>query len=297
MLGITRRRRFPALAAGLLLVAAHLGVQAIGAAPAAAATIPPGSIVVVTASSGFSVSAAKTVTAQCPATNPRVLGGGFTTSGRHIEVVERRPMSGLTDSFRAVAVQDEIGTTATWQLMAYAYCSSVAPGWELLTAVSTTTSNAFNAIYPSCPNGKLTTGGGGQINGGGGQVKLLTQGVGGTLNPRGYGVAGLEDSTGFSGNWSVTAYLICVTTGAFGDFAMAENRTASDTTVSKSVSVGCPTGKRVAGSAAWTDSRGTITAIRPNNTTPTIVTATGRDETATPGTGGWSLIVTAFCVS
>jgi hypothetical protein len=297
LLGITRQRRLSVLGAGLLLLAAQLGVQAAGAAPAAATTIPPGSIVVVTASSGFSVSASKTVTAQCPAANPRVLGGGYTSTGQHIEVVERRPMSGLTDSYRAVAVQDEIGTSATWQLQVFAYCSSVAPGWELLTAVSSTTSNSFNAIYPSCPSGKNSTGGGGQINGGGGQVKLLTQSVGGVQNPRGYAAAGLEDITGFSGNWNVTAYVVCVNLGVFGDFATVDTQTAANTTITKTVTSVCPAGKRLSGSAAWTDSPGTIISIRPNNSTPTSVTAVARDETATPGANAWSLIVTAFCVS
>jgi hypothetical protein len=278
----------------LLLLAAQLGVQAAGAAPAAAVTIPPGSIVVVTASSGFSVSATKTVTAQCPAANPRVLGGGFTTSGQHIEVIERRPMSGLTDSYRTTAVQDEIGTTATWQLIVYAYCSSVAPGWELLTSVSPTNSETFKPLYPSCPSGKLSTGGGGQINGGAGQVKLLTQGVGGPLNPRGHGVAGIEDSTGFAGNWSVTAYVICVTQGAFGDFQWVEQTSASGT-INQNVTVSCPAGKRVAGNAVWSE-RGTIISIRPNNNTPTAVTAAARDETASPN-GNFSLTLTVFCVS
>jgi hypothetical protein len=297
LLGITRRRRLSALGAGLLLLAAQLGVQAAGAAPAAAATIPPGSVVVVSASSGFSVSASKTVTAQCPSANPRVLGGGFTTSGQHIEVVERRPMSGLTDSYRAVAVQDEIGTTATWQLIVYAYCSSVAPGWELLTAVSTTTSNSFNAVAASCPSGKNSPGGGGQVNGGAGQVKLLTQGIGGVQNPRGHNAAGLEDVTGFAGNWSVTVYAICVTAGVFGDFAMVDTSTATNTTITKTVTGACPAGKRVTGSAAFIDSPGTIISIRPNNSTPTSVTAVGRDETAAPGSNGWGLRLTVFCAS
>ena len=292
MLGITRRRWLSALGAGVLLLAG----QAVTPSPAAAATIPPGSVVVVSASSGFSVSASKTVTATCPSTNPRVLGGGFTASGQHIEVVERRPMSGLTDSYRAVAVQDEIGTTASWQLIVYAYCSSVAPGWELLTAVGPTTSDSFNAIYPTCPSGKNATGGGGQVNGGAGQVKLLTQGVGGVQNPRGYGVAGLEDITGFSGSWNVTAYVICVTTGAFGDFAMVTNTTVTDTAVNKNISAVCPAGKRVTGSAAFTDTAGTIISITPNNVTPTSVTAAGRNETGSAG-AAWSLQVTAFCAS
>ena len=82
-----------------------VGVQGLTVAPAVAATIPVGSVQVITASSGFSVSASKTVTATCPSSRPRVLGGGFTTAGTHIEVTELRPIKGSSvDSYRVTAV-------------------------------------------------------------------------------------------------------------------------------------------------------------------------------------------------
>jgi hypothetical protein len=288
------RQRIARLAAAAgTMILALTAVQAVAVTAAAAATIPPGSVQVVSAVSGFSTGPSKTTTAVCPAAKPRVLGGGFTTTGTHIVVTEAQPIAGGPDSYRVTAQADEVGTTASWQLLVYAYCSNVAPGWQLVTATSTSTSNPFNQVIPSCPSGKAVVGTGGQINGGAGQVQLLTQGIG-SVAPNRMSAAGTEDLNGFAGSWSVTGYAICVTYVGALDVRLAQNQTAgADPT--QGVTVPCPTGYSLTGTSIWTDLPGYSINLRPNvSLNPTIVTGTGRNDSGTPSTG-WSVIVYAHC--
>jgi len=270
--------------ASVLVVIATAVVQAVGIAPAAAVTIPVGSVEVVTAASGFSVGSSKTLSAVCPAARPRVLGGGFTTTGTHIVVNELRPVSGSpVDSYQVTAGFDAVGTSASWQLLVYAYCSSVAPGWELATATTTTTSDPSNAVNLTCPGTKRLVGTGGRINGGAGQVQLETLALGLTA-PNTMSAGGLEQLGGFAGLWNATAYAVCVNVTNLLDIVMVPNQTAINPTNPKGVTATCPSGMRLTGSAI---------NLRPNSATPTSVTATARDDS---GSGfSWDLNTYALC--
>lgn len=286
------RRPFVA-AAGALAAVAIAVVQTVGVTPAAAATIPVGSVQVVSASTGLSTGSSKTISAVCPAARPFVLGGGFTTTGTHIVVNELQPIDGASvDSYRVSAGFDEVGTSGAWNLLAYAYCSSTAPGWQLVPLTSTTTSNSFNSILVTCPSGKAVVGTGGRINGGAGQVQLVTQSIGG-VGPNKMVAGGLEDISGFAGSWSATGYAVCVTYNNPLDIRLVSNQTASDNTVTKNVTATCPSGMRLTGSAIWSNIPGNSINLRPNNSTPTSVAATARNDT---GNGsGWDLITYALC--
>ncbi|WP_125803834.1 hypothetical protein [Actinoplanes sp. ATCC 53533] len=286
------RRPFIAAAAALAMVAAAI-VQTIGVTPAAAATIPVGSVQVVTATSGLTPGSSKTITAVCTSARPFVLGGGFTTTGTHIVVSELQPIDGASvDSYRVTAGFDEVGTSGSWNLLVYAYCSSTAPGWQLVPVTSTTTSNSFNQVIATCPSGKAVVGTGGRINGGAGQVELVTQGIG-SVGPNRMSAGGLEDITGFSGSWSVTGYAVCVTYTSSLDIRLVSNQTASDNTITKNVTATCPSGMRLTGSAIWASVPGNAINLRPNNSSPTNVAATARNDS---GSGsGWDLITYALC--
>ena len=283
------RRGFVAVA-GALTTMITGAVVAVGAAPASAVTIPVGSVIAVTQSSGFSTGPSKTTTALCPADRPRVLGGGFTTTGTHLVVSQAQPLAGSPrDSYQVTVGFDQVGTTASWQLLVYAYCSSAAPGWQIVPATSTSTSDAFNEVIATCPSGKEIVGTGGRITGGAGQVELVTQ----TGGLRGSVAGGLEDLDGFAGSWSATAYAVCVTVANPLDIHLVQNQTASDTTNPKSVSVTCPSGMRLTGSAVWADQPGNAINLRPDTSTPTGVTATARNDS---GSGGaFDLLVYGVC--
>lgn len=290
----TTPRRGRLARAVALLAGCALAGSALTASPAAAVTIPVGSVQVVSVSSGFSPGPSKTVSAVCPAARPRVLGGGFTIAGTHLVVSELRPVRGTTvDSYRVTAVQDEVGTTASWQLLAYAYCASVAPGWELVSATSGTTSDPFNSVLITCPSGKSVVGSGGRMNGGAGQVHLNTQGIG-AVGPNKVAASGLEDRTGFAGTWSVTGYAVCVTDANPLDIRIIPAQTGGTDPV-KTATATCPTGFRLTGSAAYSDLPGNLISLRPNNSTPNSVAAVSRDDSGAPGTDSWTLQVSAFC--
>jgi len=284
-----RCRRAFAAAAGALALIATVAVQAAGASPAAATTIPVGSVQVVNVTAG-GTGPSKTLSASCPADKPRVLGGGFTTTGTHIVVSELRPVAGNpVDSYRVTAGFDEVGTSGSWNLLVYAYCSNVAPGWQLISKTTASTSNPFNQAVQDCPGGKSVTGSGGQINGGAGQVELVTQGLGVSRMSAG----GLEDITGFSGSWSVTAYAVCVTANPL-DVRVVQSVTASDTTVTKSATATCPSGTRATGSAIWSNVPGNAINLRPNNITPVTVTGTARNDSGNLS-ATWDLTTYVFC--
>ncbi|WP_030440506.1 hypothetical protein [Actinoplanes subtropicus] len=285
-----RRRAVLAIGAASALMVAAV-VQAAGMTPAAATTIPVGSIKVVEVASGFSAGASKTVTAACPASNPRVLGGGFTVVGTHIVVTQLQPITGTTDSYRVSAQFDQVGTSATWQLLAFAYCSTAAPGWQLVTAVTPTNSDTFKTASASCPGGKQVIGTGGRIDGGAGQVQLVSQSQGSF--PSRMDAGGIEDVDGFAGSWSATAFAICVTTNNFTDVEQVTDQTAIDNTVTKKVTVTCPSGYRLASSAIWADVPGNAINLQPNNITPTFLTGTAHNDTDT--TSAWDVIVYGIC--
>lgn len=276
----------------LVLIIATAAAQAIGVSPASAATIPVGSVEVATATAtGPGLS--KTLSATCPAARPRVLGGGFTTTGTHIVATELQPVAGGTvDSYRVTARQDEVGTSASWNLLVYAYCSSAAPGWQLVTTNSSATSDPFNSVPATCPTGKTVVGTGGRINGGGGQVQLVTQTIG-SVAPNRMIAGGLEDLTGFGGSWSVTAFAVCVAFNNPLDVRVVSDQ-LSGTQITKSVPVACPSGMRLTGSSIWADIPGNAINLRPNNNTPFSVTGTARNDTGNT-TAGWTLIVYANC--
>jgi hypothetical protein len=282
-------RRLLGVAAALAMTVTG-AVVAVGATPAAASTIPVGSVIAVTQPSGFATGSTKTTSAICPADRPRVLGGGFTIAGTHIVVSQAQPLAGNPrDSYQVTAGFDQVGTAASWQLLVYAYCSSVAPGWQIVPASTGSTSEPFKEIAASCPSGKEVVGTGGRITGGAGQVELVTQ----PGFPRQGVAGGLEDLDGFAGSWSATAYAVCVKVAGVLDIHLVQNQTAVDTVNPKSASVSCPSGTRLTGSAVWTDLPGNAFNLRPNSSTPTSVTASARNENNTGD--AYDVIVYGLC--
>src|SRR4051812_2024176 len=191
-----------ALSTGVIAVAA---VPVALAVPASAATVPVGNVKVVPVSSPFT-SANKTLAASCPS-GTRVVGGGALIAGAtHVVLTEERPIAGANgDTFQATAVEDEVGEAGNWSLQTFAYCAAGnLPGYQIVSATSPAGSNPFTSLSSTCAAGSQSLGAGGRINGGNGQVDLLTLGEGGTISNR-TTAAGQEDRTGFSGTWSVTS--------------------------------------------------------------------------------------------
>jgi hypothetical protein len=148
----------------------------------------------------------KQVTATCPA-GKRVLGAGADINSFNGQVIldDLRPNAALT-SVTANALEDETGNPINWSLTAYAVCANPIAGLERISETSPLDSASPKVLFPSCPNGKVPTGIGADINTFNGQVMLDVLDTGGAENVI---LEALEDETGNSINWSVTAYVIC----------------------------------------------------------------------------------------
>jgi hypothetical protein len=266
------------------------------ALPASAATVPVGTVNVVNIASPFD-SSNKTINTKCPA-GTRVVGGGAQIAGGtgHVILTELRPSTGAGgDSYQVTAVEDQVGEGGTWSLLTYAYCASGAlPGYEIVTNTSPVGSGAFNNTVSTCSAGKQSLGSGGKVNNGANQVDLETLGEGSSISNRSTAAA-LEDRDGFSGNWSVTAFTVCVKPSSVFDLAMVKVTSASDGSPTKTVVASCPAGKRATGGAGWSDTPGHVTSITPNSSTPFSVSVVARNTSGTAG--NWGAIATVFCAS
>jgi len=276
--------------AGLVGVAAVIATTV----PAQASTVPVGTVNVTSVASPFD-STNKTYSANCP-TGTHIVGGGGQTAGGtgHVIFTEMRPISTASgDSYRVTAVEDQVGEAGTWSLLVYAYCASgTLPGYQIVTNTSPVGSGAFQNTVSTCTAGRHALGSGGVVNGGGNQVDLQTLGEGGSFPNASTGAA-LEDSDGFAGNWSVTAFTVCVTPTSLFDVTMVKAQSASDTTATKTVTASCPSGMRATGGAGWSDVPAHVTSITPNSSTPFSVKVVARNTSTL--TFSWSTIATVFC--
>jgi hypothetical protein len=160
----------------------------------------------------------KSVTANCPAGKRVVNAGGsihffdpLTGDEDHpateqVELDDLRPNATLT-SVTVQGIEDENGYSLPWSLDARAICADPVAGLERVSATSPLDSTRVKSVTDSCPAGKRVLGTGSDINNGNGQV------IRSSLVPTDaltrVGASAVEDETGYSAPWSVTAYAIC----------------------------------------------------------------------------------------
>ena len=275
-----------ALAAGLSV----LGAQVLSAAPAAAATLPPGSVRTVVAQSPSNALSVKSFSADC-LSGERVLGGGaFTVGGVHAVITEMQPIHPVTgvDSFKVTAAADQFGISGVWSFQAYAFCARIPSTLqvELLSHTDPPTSTTFDDAFLRCPRG-VVVGGGGKIDNGGGQVDLGT----GPAFRTGFGALAKEDADGFAGNYTVTVYVLCAVSRIFFDLEMVQ--TSSGTVgASQTAVLACSSGFELTGLAAETVVPGThIQQIRPSQANLAVFGA----QSSVPPTESWSMDYTVYC--
>ena len=248
-------------------------------------------------------STSKTVTARCPA-GKRVLGGGGTvTGGRGQVVLERlQPVQTTTgDRFVVGAREDGTGYSGSWRLTAYALCANPLAGYGILPSTSGSASSNSPQDTLSFCIGQPLVGFGGSVNGGAGQVHLsnLISASNGTVDftP----IAAQEDSNGFDGAWTVSAYAVCAN-------ALPPNLTlkmvsagTAASSVNKSATVSCPAGTRVhsAGgqlppaASGSVDRRLVIDKVAINPELSSVTVRAVEDETGTAA--NWSVRAFALC--
>jgi hypothetical protein len=202
---ITGRRRLTLLVAAAGVVVASAVVQVVTAGPAAAI---PGLQTVVAVSPLQSYSG-WTEDANCPS-NLQVVGGGASIGGNSSDKVfltQSAPLDG-GHTWRVRAEEVAPGWDGTWNVTAYAICSSPLPGWEIQKGNSGPGVANFKTTYTfTCSDHKKVFGAGGYVRAASGQVGLTM------IRPDGPLTIGRASARvapgGFWDSWSVDSYAIC----------------------------------------------------------------------------------------
>ncbi|GAA2370080.1 hypothetical protein [Dactylosporangium salmoneum] len=145
------------------------------------------------------------VAADCPSTQ-NLLGMGFAINGGNGEVGIDDVKATSATRATGWAFEDRTGYSGLWSLTMYAICSDALPGYEIVgvqgpdQSANSATETATCAIA-----GNKIIGGGGQIDGGLGEVVLDDL----TFTPTSFSIKAYEDQVGVSGSWHLHAYAIC----------------------------------------------------------------------------------------
>ena len=174
------------------------------------------------------------------------------------------------------AVEDESGTAADWTVSVLAICAYPPPGLERVSATSPLNSQN-KSVAATCPSGKRLLGMGADLNSFVGQVLLddLRPDAGLTNVT----VNALEDETGNSTNWSVTAYAVCA--APVQGLARVSASSPLDSTSNRVVRAACPGGKQLTGMPAVTSTRSTgrSCSTRPSPSSMRAARASRRSRT------------------
>lgn len=239
----------------------------------------------------------KTVTTTCPA-GKRVLGPAATISGPgpvftfdQVIFDDMRPSADLT-GVTVQALEDETGTPDNWFVHAAAMCSRPPPGLERVSATSALTSSN-KSVTATCPAGKQVLGTGADINAGNGQVVLDDLRPNAALSA--VTAQAVEDETGHSGPWSVTAYAVCANAIVGLERISTDSGLGSD---DPRIGQFLCSGKRVTGTGADINAGNgqafvTHFGIAPLGNTSGVLQAAVEDETGHPSL--WSLTSYAIC--
>jgi hypothetical protein len=226
------------LAAGLVAaLVATTGAAFVAPSPAAAVS-PVTQVQYLNASTGSDSVVFKEVTVSCPA-GQQVIGGGYRLRGASGSVV----LDDFIPTSTAVTVSaGEIidpgqpsGTTADWSITATAVCADPLPGLEIVVQPSEFNRGTAREVSAICPFGKRVIGAGASLANGFGQISTARLEIFDNHTT----AAAIDDENGYSGNWSITAYAICVNTFAGVHIVRAASVTGFNSTSPKTAIVGC----------------------------------------------------------
>jgi hypothetical protein len=239
----------------------------------------------------FADSSPKNVNVACELTTQQVTGlGGIALNGNQ-EVLLDRFRPDPPNNALVTAFEDDGGFAGDWQLSGNAICATPLPGQEIVSN-STAQTSVNKQVSVSCPTGKSVVGVAGEVVNGLGQVLLDDMRPSADLTT--VTVNGLEDETGTSLSWGLTARAICATPPPGLQRVAASS--ALDSFGLKDATADCPAGKNVL-SVGYDintfNGEVLLNSLRPN-TLLTQATASGiEDVTGNPF--NWSVTAYAIC--
>lgn len=244
--------RWVSRAMAMALVAGALGTaQLTTAAPASAVT---GLEKVFSPSSPTDSQSSKTVTARCPSGKQVVGGGGWVHAvDRYAEdnlaLTQLRPFDSYRDGY-TVTAEELLYTSGNWWVQAYAICADSMSGHQIVTGTTSYSSQAKQHAKAVCPSGKRAIGSGARVNyASTGEVALQIARASGSGDIT--RAQAREEANGYSGNWNVTAYAVCVYP-PYGYEVVYGDSPERDSESTKTARATCPNGKRVHGAGAAT---------------------------------------------
>jgi hypothetical protein len=241
----------------------------------------------------FADSDPKNVNLPCPITAQQVTGiGGVVLNGNR-EVLLDRFRPDPPNNALVTAFEDDGGFSGNWQLSGNEICTTPFPGQEIVSN-STAQTSVNKQVTATCPAGKKVVGVAGEVVNGLGQVLLDDMRPSADLNS--VVLNGLEDETGTSLSWGLTARAICANPPAGLERVSSTGALDSETT--KGATANCPAGKNVLSSGYDLNTfNGEILlgSLSPSNLL-TQATASGIED-ATGNPFNWSVTAYAICAS
>ena len=227
--------------AAVLFTLVAAGAMTVLAGPPAQAV--PG-LGFVSASSALDGADTKSVSVVCPA-GTKPFGGGFFVSGGaggRISVTRLQALPS-SNTFAVTATEAVDGAPAAWRLHGYATCAPAPAGLTYVSSGTVSDSGSAKAATATCPAGTKVIGTGVRLSGDAGQVvvdDIQPAAALGSVTAWAY-----EDSTGYAGNWSLTAHATCAAPLAGLSLQSADTLPADS--ADDAVGATCPGGTRVHG--------------------------------------------------
>ncbi|MEQ4305055.1 hypothetical protein ABNF97_27365 [Plantactinospora sp. B6F1] len=252
---MTRMNRwFAPAGAAMIVVAAQVGVQFAGAGPAAAVT---GIEKVTSPLSAIDSQQTHTARAECPAGKWVIGGGGWAfavaaADSAKVTLVQLFPehrTDGAPDSFVVTGSETTAAMTGDWWVQAYAICASRSglSGYQVVGTRNSATSSPVELEARAECGSKRAIGGGARIVNPGRDVALQVSRASASGDI--FRATAHEDANGYSGNWTVDAYAVCLNRPAGYQVVMTASA-QSDSESEKIAFARCPNGTRVHGAGA-----------------------------------------------
>jgi hypothetical protein len=242
----------------------------------------------------FADSDPKNVNVTCITPGQQVTGLGGAVLSANAEVLLERFRPNPSNNALVTAFEDDGGFAGSWQLSGNAVCTTPLPGQEIVSNVTAQNSVGEKNVSVACPGAKRVVGAAGEIFNGLGQVLLDDTHPNAALTT--VSAHALEDETGTSMSWSLTARAICA--DPLPGLERVSSNSALDSNTPKGATAPCPAGKTLLSAAFDINTfNGQILlgSLSPDNLLTQATASAHEDVTGNPV--NWSVTAYGICAS